>query len=157
MHFEFTIISFITLAIAVLGAVLGVINTWNAIERDKVKLRVVPKLAVPIGLPDNRTRLCIEVTNLSAFAVTISDVGLLFKGTKNRGTLVQPMLFDGGSFPRRLDARSSFTVYFSPEATQEDNFLTTRCAYAKTDCGVQATGTSGALKQMVHEARKAHN
>jgi len=156
MQPEFSTISAITLAIAVLGAVLGVINTWKSIDRDKVKLRVVPKHAIPVGMPDDRDRLCIDVTNLSTFPVTISEVGILFKGTEEKGALIQPIIYDGGPFPRRLDARSSFTVYFSPEATLKEAFRVTRCAYARTDCGVQATGTSGALKQMVRDARKAH-
>lgn len=52
----------ITLGIALLGAVLGILNTWRSFDRDRVKLRVVPKIAMPIGkVQDRRPRLCIEV------------------------------------------------------------------------------------------------
>ena len=45
----------ITLAIAITGAVTGILglvfnflNTWRAFDRDKVKLKVIPKVYYPI-------------------------------------------------------------------------------------------------------------
>lgn len=59
-----------TLAIAVLGAVLGVHNTWRAVLGDRVKLRVRIH-ATAFGLRP----ACIQIVNLSAFPVTIVQAG----------------------------------------------------------------------------------
>jgi len=141
-----TITGAITLALAVLGAALGVINTWKALDRDKVKLRVVPKHAIPIGGADPRLTFCIEITNLSGFPVTIDEAGVFYKGTKHRGAYFPPVLCDGLPWPRRLEARSSVTVYGQPPQPHGQHRL--KCAYARTACGVTVEGTSGAFKQL---------
>lgn len=141
-----SLIQGVTLAIAVLGAVLGVINTWHALDRTRVKLRVRPKHAIPVGGFDPRLTFCIEVTNLSAFAVTVEETGVLYKGSDSRGAYTQPILIDGGSWPRRLESRSSVTVYGQPPRSQEGHVL--KCAYARTACGVVRKGTSPAFKQL---------
>ena len=137
----------VTFAIAVLGAVLGLVNTWHNIDKTRVKLRVRPKRAIPLGNVDPRLTFCIEVTNLSSFAVTVSDVGVIYYGTKSRGSIIQPVLLDGGAWPRRLEPRSSVTVYGQkPASYSTDDKI--RCAYATTDCGVTRRGNSPALKQI---------
>lgn len=150
---NFTIIDGVTLSIAVLGAVLGVLNTWRNIDRDRVKLQVIPKQAIPVGnMPDKRTRLCIDVTNFSTFPLTITEVGVLYFGTKERGAIFNPIIIDGGGFPRKLEPRTSFSAYLHPEALERVNGKRVKCAYAKTDCGVTVKGSSPALKQMVNAA-----
>ena len=146
----------ITLAIASVGAVLGIINTWKTLDKDRPKLRVVPKQAFAVGElahyePD--TRLCIEVTNLSTFALTVSEVGVLYHGSKARGALIPPIVIDGGTFPRRLEPRSSFTTYAAPNALVGSPHPI-KCAYAATDCGLMFEGKSGALKQLEQEANR---
>jgi hypothetical protein len=139
-----TLFSSITFAIAVLGAILGLINTWHAIDRTRVKLRVLPKHAIPVGGMNENLTFCIEVINLSPFAVTIVDVGCFLKGTNERLSYTNPLTFDGGSWPRRLESRSSFTVYGQrPESTYR-----LRCAYARTSCGITTTGKSAAFNQI---------
>lgn len=141
-----TFVQAATLAIALLGAVLGVINTWHGLDRTRVKLRVRPSHAIPFGNVDPRLNFCIEVTNLSAFAVTICAVGVLYHGTKARGTMVQPMLADGGEWPRRLEPRSSITAYGQRPEFNPNQCI--RCAFVATQCGVTKTGTSPALRQI---------
>lgn len=136
----------VTLAIAILGAVLGLINTWHAIDRKRVKIRVRPKHAIPVGAVDPRITFCIEITNLSEFAVTVDETGVLYKGTDARGAYTQPILLNGKSWPRRLEPRSSVTVY--GQSPQSEPGRTLRCAYAHTECGVIRTGTSPAFKQL---------
>jgi hypothetical protein len=152
-----TIFGAITLAIALLGAILGIINTFLSVDRTRVKIRVTPKMSIPVGPADNRKRLAIEILNLSAFPVTISQVGILFRGTKDRGDIVEPIISDGGSFPRRLDSRASFTARTNPEVILENNFADVYCVYAETDCGVLKKGKSPALKQLVSEAKHRRN
>jgi hypothetical protein len=141
-----TIIEAITLAIAILGAVLGLINTWHALDRSRVKLKVLPAHAIPVGGADPRLKFCIGVTNLSAFPVTIKEVGVLYKGTDSRGVFVEPFLLDRGDWPRRLEPRSSVTVYGqTPDSTSDRRI---RCAYATTECGHTKKGNSPALRQI---------
>ena len=138
----------VTLAIAVLGAVLGVINTWHGLDKSRVKLRVRPAHAIPVGTAPANIAFSIEVTNVGAVAVTVCDVGVFYHGTDARGSIVQPLLADGGPWPRRLEPRSSVTVYGQRPESRPDNRI--KCAYARTQCGVTETGTSPALKQIAH-------
>jgi hypothetical protein len=153
----------VTLTIAVAGAVLGlvgtvlsILNTWRAFDRDKVKLRVIPKHAFPIGGIDSRPRVSIDVTNLSTFPVTVSQIGFLFHDTTNRGMLLQPFMPDGGAFPRRLEPRTSFSVLCEPTEHLKPEFASVRCVFAQTDCGVTIKGNSPALEQLVNNAKERH-
>jgi hypothetical protein len=73
-----SIMQAITLAIAVLGAVLGVINTWIDLDKSRVKLKVTPAHAIPVGGADPRLQFSLTITNLSSFAVTIDDAGVFY-------------------------------------------------------------------------------
>jgi hypothetical protein len=138
----------ITIVLASLGAVLGVLNTWRAYDKDRPKIRVSPRKVIPVGpTVDPRARLAIEVTNLSWFPLTVSEVGVLFRGTSERGVVIDLVLNDGGSFPRRLESRASFMAYLHPEAFASAQHRV-RAAYAKTDCGLTFTGNSPALQQL---------
>jgi hypothetical protein len=140
----------ITLAIAVLGATLGLINTWHNIDKSRLKLRIVPKRAIPVGSADPRLTFCIEITNLSAFAVSIEEAGVFYKRTKNRGAIICPVFADGGtSWPRRLEPRSSVTVYSQAPSSRSGHRI--KCAYARTQCGVTVRAASPALKQLADE------
>lgn len=141
-----SIMQAITFAIAVLGAVLGVINTWIGLDKSRVKLKVVPAHAIPLGGTDARLQFCLTITNLSAFAVTIDDAGLLYKQSSNRGSLIKPVFGDGGGWPRRLEPRSSVTLY--AHRPEPDGTHPIRTAYARTACGVTITGNSAALRQI---------
>jgi hypothetical protein len=103
-----TLFQAITLAVAFLGAVLGIINTWHGLDKSKVKLKVQPAHAIPYGGADPAIGLSIQVINLSAFAVTIEEVGMLYHGKSSRGVL-RPILLDGGNWPRRLAPRANFS------------------------------------------------
>ena len=139
-----TIIQAITLAVAVLGAVLGIINTWHQLDQTRVKLKVVPAIAF-FGPVDTGMRFSVEVTNLSAFAVTVDDVGFFYHGTRDRAQIVHPFLADRGPWPRRLEPRSSVSVYSEIPSNPGRRI---RCAYAKTQCGHTCEGTSPALEQI---------
>ncbi|MFA5351046.1 MAG: hypothetical protein WC357_06935 [Candidatus Omnitrophota bacterium] len=144
-----TIFQAITLAIAVIGAILGVINTLHGLDMSRIKLKVIPKHAIPFGGVDKRLRFCIEIINLSAFPITVSETGVFFYGTNRRGCIVTPVFADNGHWPRRLEPRASVTVYsLIPESENGEKI---RCAYAQTQCGYIKTGSSPALRQISRE------
>src|ERR1051326_1701245 len=136
-----TLFQALTLALAAVGAVLGVINTLHGLDKSRVKLKVTPQHAISVGGADSRIEFCIEVINLSAFAVTVRDVGVLYHGTDALGSIASPpFLIDGGPWPRRLEPRSAVTLY-SPRP-QSWNGERVKCAYAQTECGHMKTGNS---------------
>jgi hypothetical protein len=53
---EITLAQWITLVVALVGAVLGIINTWQNLSKSRVKLRVLPKRAIPSGAPIHALR-----------------------------------------------------------------------------------------------------
>lgn len=137
-----------TLAIAAVGAILGIINTWRALDQNRVKLKVLPAHAIPVGAAPRNIRFSVEVTNLSQFAVTIEDAGVLFHGTTDRGSIIDPLLPDHGPWPRRLEPHSSVTVYSELPQSNADHKI--KCAFARTQCGYTKTGTSPALRQIAN-------
>ncbi|WP_208668022.1 hypothetical protein [Pseudomonas arsenicoxydans] len=140
-----TLVNGVTLALALLGAVLGVINTWHALDKSRVKLRIRPKHAIPFGGTDARLNFCIEITNLSAFAVTVEEAGVALDSPDKRLAYTSPVLIDEGGWPRRLEPRTSVTIYGQAPST---NGLRLKCTYATTSCGVTKEGTSPAFRQM---------
>lgn len=147
MNTTFTLPQAITLSVAVLGAVLGLINTWQNLDKSRLKLKVSPAHAFAVGAGANpNIAFSIDVTNLSAFAVTICEVGFLLGGTDERASVPEPIIIDGGKWPRRLDPRSAVTLYMAKPAAPAGCSI--KCAYAKTQCGYRRTGTSPALKRL---------
>jgi hypothetical protein len=137
----------VTLAIAVAGLLLGIRSAWREHKRDRVALRVIPKLAYPIGSPKLASPcLAFEIVNDSTFPVTASEVGVLYHDSEERGILHNPIQIDGGTWPRRLDAMSSVTVYAASGAIREDQYRQIRCAYVTTGNGKVFRGHSPALK-----------
>lgn len=157
-------------ACGILGTVLGIINTWHQMSRTRVRLRVVPKLAWMIDAQNVLTadrpardtedpvrgrppdRICIEIINLSAFPVTVSDVGF-GRVNKARGSLFRPELSPGRTWPVRLESRDSFTAYVAVGMTPREYALKAAVAYAKTDCGTTAYGTSPIFRDYCRSVR----
>jgi hypothetical protein len=144
---EITLLQAITLAIAAVGAVLGIINAWCSVDQSRVKLKVVPTHAIPYGAANPNLRFCVQVTNLSEFAVTIDDVGVFYRGTGRRGSIVNPIFADNGPWPRRLEPRTSISIYSELPRSLPGHEI--KCAFARTQCGRTKTGTSPALTQIV--------
>jgi hypothetical protein len=91
----------ITIGLASIGAVLGVMNAWNALSQRRVRLVVRPMFAHQSsgGAP----MLSISVRNLSNFPLTIDEVGFTGKtgATKGKRAMVmQPHVIDGKPWPR---------------------------------------------------------
>lgn len=147
----------ITLAIAILGAVLGIMNTWRSFDRDRIRLRVSPRWAI-FTYPESgtSTRFCIEITNLSYMPITVSQVGFELRKKKDMIFIFIPDFFDGGTMPRRLEPRTSFVAYMKPHAEEDKAMADVKCAFARTACGMVARGTSAALKGQVKNMRKQY-
>ena len=142
----------ITLAIALLGAVLGIINTWHQLNRDRVRLRVTPKVVNLIsGGNISDSKLCIEVINLSTFVVTVYGVG--FTSEKFDLLIIDPLLHDGGTWPRRLEPRQSVTAFLNEDWKQSKDIPLARKAFARTECGVTCYGSIKRIKNRLRQMR----
>ena len=90
---------YLTFAAAMIGAVLGVMNMWNTIDQRRVRLRITPKHVLSV----NGRSFAIEVINLSAFPVTIDEVGFEIDGRgvakRSRAVVLHPELPDGKPWP----------------------------------------------------------
>lgn len=132
----------VTLSIAVLGAVLGIINTWHSMDERRVRLRVAPKFAFfTHGSELGEQMGCIEIINLSAFPVGVQEVGFTMSG-KTRQTILAPITVDRQPFPRRLEPRQSVSAYFDLKAIRPGIIK----AYVRTECGEVVYGNSPGLK-----------
>jgi len=135
----------------VAGAILGVINILHQMQRDKIRLKVTPHHAIPVGSLENApVNFGIEVINLSEFPVVIEDVGFQL-ADKCHGTLSPvPGLQPKGKLPLRVEPRTAYSKLFHLDKDTID-WANVRCAYAQTQCGTTVTGTSPALKQIIRE------
>ena len=147
-----------TLAIAVLGAVLGIINTIHSLSRDRILLKVIPERVVPKG--HNKRDLGIRIINLSYIAVSVEEVGFEIKGEKiplfDSGVSLSRAALGERMFPKRLEPRTSMTVTVPWEvlkSLKSEEFKRVKFAYARTSCGLIFKGSSGALRQAVYDDR----
>jgi hypothetical protein len=138
---------YFTFSAAMIGAILGIINIWKSIDRDKIKLKVIPRHAIPVGSTDPSIVGSVEVINLSLFAITLSEVGLLLKGTNEKLLFINPLLAESGELPMRLESKTSVTAYFTTSDIA-DFYSRIKCAYAKTASGEKFNGNSPALRQI---------
>lgn len=149
-----------TLVIALVGAFLGVINTWNQVNQYKVKLKVVPKISHQItsGVMLSGDRECdldlsatptcwsIEVINLSKVPITIRQIGFGRTFNGNRNIIFQPDTEDGRSLPVRIEPRQAITFYTAIGTELPSSALKKPVAFAETDCGKVCYGTSLIMK-----------
>jgi hypothetical protein len=151
----------ITFLIAVLGAALGILNLWLVWWRGRVRLRVIPKLyggdftwpkpdedflkKHHIELP----RFCIEVQNRGSKPVTVQLVGFLTRGSETMLAINNPIIKDGGRYPRRLEPDDWFVVFthYTPRELKE-KFSAPYCAFAEIGSGRKFRGTSPVLKEI---------
>ena len=130
----------LTISAALLGAVLGIMNTWNSINQRRLRLRVRPAFVTDLaGQPQGFE---IEAINLSACPVTIVEAGFEV-GNKKRLPL------QGGqiAFPHRLESRESFSMRFGPSNFNPPDGVKLGKAYVRTACGNWITGNSPAGRQ----------
>lgn len=150
-----TLITLITaiagLVFGFLGAVLGILNTWRAFSRDRIKIRVVP---LWIFSQRGTEGMGIEITNLSYMPVTISRVGFTVRG-RDEHMPVLDGLMGGGGLPQRMEPRTQIIAFVGPASFQDPNFAKVHRAYADTACGRRFTGTSKPLRFQVRKMATA--
>jgi hypothetical protein len=146
----------VTLGIALLGAVLGVINTMHALGRDRVRLKVSPVWGMyDYGSHLSETRLGISVVNLSGFPLTIDDVGFVrWRWKGKRVAVILPDLPDGKPWPRSLAPHDSATVWCPEGIENTSEMLEVRKAYAKTTSGIVRYGKGPAIQSFVRFRRR---
>ncbi|AIC11622.1 hypothetical protein [Xylella fastidiosa] len=106
--------NWLTLALAVLGATLGVFNAVWMIRRDTVRLKVTyGAMHTVTGGPPLE---CVEVTNLSYLAVTVMEVGFQKENAPDRRTPVVGDYLGRTELPRRLKPRCALTIVVHPES-----------------------------------------
>ena len=122
----------VTLAIAVIGAVLGLLNAWRNWVNDRVRVRV----SVSQGVDTLGARvLLIGVVNLSTFPVTIDVIGFNRVGATDHVQLTNPQFLRAHTLPERLESRAALTVVQRVGAMPSDIAGSLRQAYVKTACG----------------------
>lgn len=156
---DMTVTQFITLGIALVGAILGIVNTWHNLRQSRVRLKVTPQTAQFIGPNEgvwtsSRELLpgavpCIEVVNLSSFPVTIDEVGYSKRSITGRFAVPVPLVYDNKPWPRRLEPRESVTAYLKIEREHCPMLRGLHKAYAKTTCDTIVYGNSRALQQLI--------
>lgn len=139
------VLDYVTLGIAVFGAVLSVVNTWLVWHPQRTRLRVVPKVARVNG---QSLRLCVEVTNLSGHEVRMSMLCLCIRGNPVRLAL-KPERVPGDEMGDSLMPRASVTLFIPDGARKHEQFGRINFVEIKTACGHTFRGRSPALRWYV--------
>jgi len=135
----------VTLATALLGAVLGILNWWRNFNADRVRLRIGVGRAL---VSNDRTHyVSVTLVNVSNFAVTITAVGFDLRGTDQHIPLPGHWVIDGGTLPKRLESRAAITA-LAPIGALQRGGNRVAVAYAETACGHRVTGGRKALRNL---------
>ena len=151
--------------VGMVGAVLGIFNTWVAHSRNRVRLRVVPGvewrdevqglsvITINDYVAEKRWNgqpprwIGIEIINLSTFAVTIDDVGFgRYEGL--RASITKPIVNPQRTMPVRLESRESTRITAPANQVFGEDTLVQQLAYARTACGKVVYGRSPALQRL---------
>lgn len=152
-HTIMTVTEQVTFGIALIGAVLGLLNTWRSFDRDRLRLTISPRWAY---FPSAEPRLCFEVINFSYIPVTVTTVGLRLR-RPHHGSFFAfiPTVINGERLPHRMEPRASITVLMPPGAHEDKEMREVRDAFVKTACGRTFRGNSPVLKRHVKRLRTA--
>ena len=141
------IVSYVSLGIAVVGAILGLFNSWRAFSNDRVKIRVKASIA-SLGVGDKR--LMIETLNLSTFPITITHIGFTLTGSKRHLQLLPIYLNEADGLPKRLESRTHLAVLAAAGTAEEIAIAGAECVYVKTACGITILGSREELSRVLN-------
>ena len=143
MEFDKNTIEQGTFIIALVGVLITVGTIlYNQIFQKRVRLKVKPMHATPVGNAPKEICFSIDVINYSLFPVVISEIGVFYRKTKQRGSM-NPIFADNKSLPRTLNPRESFTAFGGNPSLEGYEIKT---AFAKTQCGSIRQGSGPVLK-----------
>lgn len=135
---EPTWITYLTISLAGIGAILGIINTAYLLFKDRVRIRLSVRNAFFVNVSphqDGQTVFALEVTNLGFLPVTISQAGFeLPDGSNNVIPLLGHNTPTGVQLPHRLEPRTSLSIYASIPETDAIKEHGCKKAFVKTDC-----------------------
>lgn len=160
----------VTLAIAVLGAGLGVLNLCRDIRKterqERVRLEVIPKLGLmlPVGMAtlnsgdvpnDPSAFLVVEVINHSYFPVFIERLYIRTDSHPGRECIVfQASVNPNRDWPLKLEKHESVTLYNQHLTVGELVNIGARGAYVKTSTNLRFDGTSPAFEGLYAKYRE---
>lgn len=134
----------VTLGLAITGVVLGVMNTWRAFDRDRVRLKVIPKLFIT---SDGTSGLCVEVVNVGYIPVTLHQVWIKLRVASDRNQFMWiPKLASGAGWPARLEPRTAVTILMPPGADKDPVLGSAKFVAVQTACGRTFRGSSAAFR-----------
>ncbi|TRD12195.1 hypothetical protein FGU71_10205 [Erythrobacter insulae] len=151
-----TILQMATFAIALVGAVLGIINTWNAVADRKPNARV-RFLNVRFVNEMEHLGYSIEVTNLSSFPLTINEVG--FSLTPRWSSEIERLVLlpddqFGASLPKKIEPREQADFRMVGKIKGRSPKMI-KSVYAKTACGNVFRTNSELVKQIAKQSSNA--
>ena len=101
-----------------IGTILGIVNTWHAFSKDRVKLHLhdffsitdfIPTERGNHQLPNKQLVVGLQILNLSSFPVTIMNMGIAFG--KGKRAIVKYPGYQVGDLPRRLEPHDVCFLY----------------------------------------------
>lgn len=148
-----TLFAVITLAVALLGAALGILNTWQSFYRNRLRVSVSPRKAIAAG---QEPRLCFEIVNRGYLPVTISGIGLRLRRPRHRHYFAfLARTIDGAALPQRMEPRTSMTLFMPIDADHDPLIREARDAFVTTACGRTFRGNSQTLRSHIRMLRSA--
>ena len=168
---QFWKVEWLALVVAIFGLSLGIYNAWTQSKLRRVRIKVIP-LSVEVIRQGTSSEFGsiqelpfrspgIEVVNLSAFPITVADVGYEFRTGEN-----YPLsrLDKGGRFnghfwifdklPQRLEARSSLRVALWDKDEEYLKGKRIQRCYAITECHTSAYGRNPSLQETAKRLAK---
>lgn len=132
---------YVPLFFGITGTGLGILNFYLTYRKERVRLRLeltagvidhpLTKLRVGGGEPTQANALSFNVTNLSAFPVIITEVGLAGVGEARASMKVRTLELD--SLPQKVEPRTTLKTIFPMAKFPEDDYYP--AVYVATDCG----------------------
>lgn len=147
------VFEYVTFAIALLGAVLGIYNAWRNWIQDRARLRV----KVSFGQTTKGARVfLIDLVNLSTFPVTVTHIGMDLLGTDSHAQIAIPIFMRGETLPVRLEPRASVTVMQPMTEAPANGWQGVRRFYATTACGLKFVGGARTMDEYRVSAAAKH-
>ncbi len=152
-----TVMDAVTLSVALLGATLGLINTYVILAERRVRLRVVPMGLLPQD--QDTPSLGVEVVNLSSFPVVIASCRFQSGRFWVKDFYYQKGIrtIDGEEFPVRIEPRNSIVLqsdYASLRKSPDASKL--KYVAVRTVCGKKVLASCRAMIMNLEKSHAGH-